>query len=97
MNKRGGGKILGWIILAFFGIIIICGFISHNLCDRLLIAVGIFGLICSFFGRSILITMHTAGFIFFLFLTFISIMIWIMFTASGVCSTFPDILKNLHL
>jgi arginine exporter protein ArgO len=99
MNKRGeqGGAVLGWIFLSFFVMVILCGFVSNNLCDRLLIAVGIFGLICLFFGRSMLVTMRIGGFIFFLFLTFISLVIWIMFTASEVCSTFPDILKNLHL
>jgi len=99
MNKRGeeGGDVVGWIFFGFFVITIIGGFVSPNLCDKLLIAVGIFGLICLFFGRSMLITMHTAGFVFFLFLTFVSIVIWITLTATGACVNLPNILNSLHL
>jgi arginine exporter protein ArgO len=97
MDKRGigSGGILGWIFLSFLGVTILCGFISHNLCDRLLIAVGIFGLICLFFAKSMLTTMHTGGFIFFLFLTFISLIMWIVFTATEACINFPNMINNL--
>jgi hypothetical protein len=98
MNKSGeGGKILGWIILSFFGVVIICGFISPNLCDRLLIGVGVSGLIWLFFGSSMLLNMETERFLSFLFLTIILLLIWITLKGIGVCIPFSDIIKGLPL
>jgi hypothetical protein len=97
MNKRGGGNILGWILLAVFVVIIIAGFISPNFCDRLLIAVGVCGLVWLFFGSSMILEMETERFLYFLFLTIILLMIWITLKGIGVCVPFSEIIKDLPL
>ncbi len=95
MDKRGVGEgaIIGWVFLSFFVVVILCGFISNNLCDRLLIAVGIFGMICVFFGHSLSLTMHAGGFVLFLLLTFLTLVFWIVLKGAGVCVNLPNLLN----
>ena len=86
-DKRGisAEALLGWVLLAVFFSIALAGFMSPNICDKLLIAVAVFGLLWLFFGSTMLIKTEAAGFVFFLFVTLIILLGWIMLRGTGAC------------
>jgi hypothetical protein len=97
MNKRGakGGTILGGVLLIVFVMVSLYGLFSNNICDRLLIIVGLFGLFWLFFGSSILTKIEKSGFIIFLVLTIITLIAWMVLTTTGICISFPSIISSL--
>jgi len=87
MNKReSAGSILRWILLSSFVMITACGFLSPDLCDRLLISVGTFGLLWLFFGNPHSLKIKADGYISFLFLTLLLLLFWIILRGIGLCN-----------
>lgn len=90
MNNRGQEDIkaiFGWILVAILVIFILVGFFSSNVCNRLLIGVGFFGLIWLFFGSPILTRIeHRSGWVIFLPISVVLFILWIILKATGVCT-----------
>jgi hypothetical protein len=78
----------GWLLIALSVFLIIYGFLSSLLCDRLLIGVGVFGLLWIFFGSPVITKVEHSktGFVFFLPISVVLVIIWIILRASEVCS-----------
>ena len=99
MNKKGQAdaqEVFGWILVGILVIITLVGFFSNNICNRLLIGVGIFGLIWMFFGSPIIVEMeHRSGWKFFLPISVVLFIIWIILKATGVCIPATEFLKSL--
>ena len=98
MDKKGQGAedIFGWILAIILVIVTLVGFFSENICNRLLIGVGIFGLIWLFFGSPIIMRMeHRSGWVFFLPISVVLLVIWIILKATGFCIPVTEFLKSL--
>jgi len=97
MNKKGQAEeVIGWTLLIMLILITLFGFFSANICNRLLIGVGISGLIWLFFETPIITRVEARGFIFFLPLTFVLLIIWIILRATGICLPISEIIKTLN-
>lgn len=88
--------IVGWIIIIVLVGLILYGIFSSNICNRLLIGIGIFGFIWLIFGSPILTRVeHSSGFRFFLPLSIVLFIIWIILKVSGVCSPLTELWRIL--
>jgi len=96
MNKKGQEEFIGWVLVVILVITILFGIFSSNICNRILIGVGISGLIWMFFGNPSITRVETrGGFVFFLPLTIVLFIIWIILKATGICIPITEIAKNL--
>jgi len=90
MNKKGQepAEVFGWILVIFLVVVFLIGLFSGNVCDRLLIGVSIFGLIWIFFGSPIItrVEHERSGWVFFIPLSIVLLIIWIILKVSGTCS-----------
>jgi hypothetical protein len=78
----------GWLLVAFSVFLIIYGFLSKILCDRLLVGVGVFGLLWIFFGSPVITRVEytKGGFVFFLPISVVLAIIWVILRMSDVCA-----------
>jgi hypothetical protein len=99
MNKRGveAGTVVGVMLLIILVATAFYGFFSTSICDKLLIGVGVFGLLWLFFGSPLLIKIEQKNFIIFSFSTIACLVLWIILNTTGACVTWVDAVKSLPI
>lgn len=99
MNRKGqdGEMVFGLILTAILGILVLYGFFSANICNRLLIVVGITGLMWLYLGTPLITKIeHSSGWVFFLPLSVLTIIIWIILNSIGICPAATNLWQALQ-